>query len=95
MTRGFTQCKTLQTLKVDVLEIPDNKNIGELFSKYELIFLDQKTSQILPWPTETPLQNNPNHVLHRFSYFILPHSTTCLHKYWMYQNICQANQIYY
>ena len=25
-------------------EIPDNKNIGKLFSKYELLFLDQHNS---------------------------------------------------
>ena len=37
----FTQCKTSHTLKIDVFEIPDNKNIGKLFSKYEPLFLDQ------------------------------------------------------
>ena len=36
-----TQRKTLKTLKTDVFELPDNKIIGKLFSKYELISLDQ------------------------------------------------------
>ena len=31
----FTRCKTSHTLKRDVFEIQDNKNIRELFSKYE------------------------------------------------------------
>ena len=29
--KKFTQCKTSHTLKIDVFEIPDNKNIGKLF----------------------------------------------------------------
>ena len=29
---------------MDVFEIPDNKNIGKLFSKYELLFLDHGNS---------------------------------------------------
>ena len=52
ITKKFSQCKTSCTLKIDVLEIPDNKNIGKLCSKYELLFLDQanfssNSSQIL------------------------------------------------
>ena len=31
ITKKFTQCKTSCTLKIDVFEIPDNKNIGKLF----------------------------------------------------------------
>ena len=31
-------------LKIDVLEIPDNKHIGKLVSKYKLLFLDQANS---------------------------------------------------
>ena len=31
--KEFTQCKTSPTLQVDIFEIPDNKNIGKLFSK--------------------------------------------------------------
>ena len=37
----FIQCKISRILKIDGFEIPDNKNIGKLFSKYELLFLDQ------------------------------------------------------
>ena len=40
----FTQYKTFCTLKIDVFKIPDNKNIGILFTKYELRFLDQANS---------------------------------------------------
>ena len=40
ITKKFTQCKISRTLKPDVFEISDNKNIGKLFSKYELFFLD-------------------------------------------------------
>ena len=35
---------TSRTLKLDVFKIPDNKNIEKLFSKYELLFLDQANS---------------------------------------------------
>ena len=44
ITNKFTQCKASCTLKIDVFKIPDNKNIGKLFSKYELLFLDQTNS---------------------------------------------------
>ena len=47
---------------------------------------------ISPWPTKTPLQRNPQCVLHRFPYFFLPHSTT-RNNYWIYQTICQAKPI--
>ena len=43
-TKKFTQYKRSRTLKIDSPEIPDNKNIGKLFSKYELLFLDQANS---------------------------------------------------
>ena len=33
---------------MDVSEILDNKNIGKLFSKYELLFLDQVNSNSDP-----------------------------------------------
>ena len=36
--------KHLCTWKIDVFEIPDNKNIQKLFSKYELLFLDKANS---------------------------------------------------
>ena len=44
--------KTSRTLKIDLFKIPDNKNIGKLFSKYELLFLDQANSS-----------SNPNQIL--------------------------------
>ena len=43
ITKKFTQCRTC-TLQIDVFEIPDNKQILKLFSKYELLFLDQPNS---------------------------------------------------
>ena len=48
ITYKFTQCKTSRTLKIDVFKIPDNKNIGKLFSKYELLFLNQANSSSDP-----------------------------------------------
>ena len=36
-----TQRKTLHTLKMDLFQLPDNKIIGKLFSKYELFYLYQ------------------------------------------------------
>ena len=41
ITKKFTQCKTSCTININVIEIPHNKNIVALFSKYELIFLGQ------------------------------------------------------
>ena len=40
-----------------------------------------------------PLQHKLHHVLHRFQYFVLPHSTTSYHKYWIYQIIYKAKPI--
>ena len=40
ITKKCTQCKTLHTLKINVFELLDNKNIAELFSKYETFSLD-------------------------------------------------------
>ena len=48
ITNEFTQCKTSRTLKIDVFEIPYNKNIGKLLSKYELLLLDQANSSSDP-----------------------------------------------
>ena len=60
ITKKFTQCKTSCSLKIDVFEIPDNKNIEKLFSKYELLPLDQAHSSydasqilILQFPIQT------------------------------------------
>ena len=41
INKKFTQCKTSGTLKIDVVEIPDNKNIG-------LVFLNQANSCSYP-----------------------------------------------
>ena len=48
ITKKLTQCKASRTLKIDVFEIPCNKNIGTLFSKCELLFLDQDSSSSDP-----------------------------------------------
>ena len=48
ITQKFTHCKTSRTLKFDAFKIPDNKIIGKLFSKYELVFLDQANSSSNP-----------------------------------------------
>ena len=60
ITKKCTQRKTLHTLKTDVFELPDNKNIRKLVSKYQLFSLDQANfssdpSQILvlQYPTRT------------------------------------------
>ena len=42
--KKIPQCKTSCTLKIDVFEIPDNKNIEKVFSEYELLSLDQSNS---------------------------------------------------
>ena len=108
VTKKCTQCKTLNTFKTDVFEIPNNRNIGKFFSKYDLFSLDQVNfisdpSQILilqyPFPTasclprhlshffpcstETPLQRNLHHVLHRIPFFSLPYLTT-RYSYWIH-----------
>ena len=70
------QHKTLHTLKNDAFELPGNKNIRNLFLKFELFSLDQAnlrsdSSQKLllrpksssPLPAETVLQHNPHHVI--------------------------------
>ena len=44
INKKFTQNKTSRTLKIDVFKIPDIKNIGNLFSKYKLLFLDHINS---------------------------------------------------
>ena len=48
ITKKFSQYKISRTLKIDSPEIPDNKDIGKLFSKYELLFLDQANSSSDP-----------------------------------------------
>ena len=48
-TKKFTQCKTSCTLQIVVFEISDNKNIGKLFWKYKLHFLDQAFCSFNPF----------------------------------------------
>ena len=98
VTNKFTQCKTSRTLKVDVFEITDNKNIGKLFSKYELLLLDQANSssdpsQALTKRFHTPrASHNLHYIFHWFPYFVLPHSTKRHHKYWIYQTYDKPSQ---
>ena len=44
ITQKFTHYKTSRTLKPDAFKIPDNQSIGKLFSKYELLFLNEANS---------------------------------------------------
>ena len=60
INKKFTQCKTSRTLKIDLFEIPDKKNIGKLFAKYELLFFNQANfcsdpSQIFMLQFPTPV----------------------------------------
>ena len=71
VNKKFNQHKTSRTLQINVFEIPDNKNIWKLFSKYELLFLDQTNSSsdssqilILYFPTlraSLPLSTSLSH----------------------------------
>ena len=99
ITNKFTQCKTLRSLKVDVFEKTDDKNIAKLLSKYELLLLDQANFSCHPSQTLIPrfpmprALHNYHYVVHWFPYFVLPHSTKRHHKYWIYQTIWQAKPI--
>ena len=53
------------------------------FPYLELACLPHYPCHILSKPTEIPLQYSPHHVLHRFPYFVVPHSTTRYHNYWI------------
>ena len=85
--------------KSHVFKITDNKNIGKLSSKYELLLLGQDysssdPSQTLTLPFSIPRPfHNPLYVLHWFPYFVLPYSTKHHHKYWVSQTIWQAKPI--
>ena len=48
ITKKLTRLKKSSSLKIDVLDIPDNKNIGKLFLIYKLLFLDQAKSSSDP-----------------------------------------------
>ena len=58
----------------------------------QLHYLPRHLCRISPWPTGIHLHRNLHHVLHRFPYFSLTHSTAH-HNYWIYQTICQAKLI--
>ena len=99
ISNKFTQCKISRSLKFDVVEITNNKNIAKLFSKYEQLLLNQdhfssdpSQTLILQFPMPRA-SHNPDYVLHWFSYFVLPHSSKHYHKYWIYQTIWQAKPI--
>ena len=53
ITNKCTQNKTSRTLKIDVFKLLDNKNIGKVFSKYGLFFLDQANFSSDPSQTLT------------------------------------------
>ena len=48
ITQKFTHYKASRTLKFNVFKILDHKNIGKLFPKDELLFLDQANSSSNP-----------------------------------------------
>ena len=56
---------------------------------WKLPCLSRPLYQISQWPTEIFLQHIPLHVLHWFSYFVLPYATT--HRInWIYKTKCQS-----
>ena len=70
ITNKCTQCKTSRSLKIDIFEITDNKIIAKLFSKYELLLVDQANfssdpsqTLILRFPMPKASQN-PHYVFH-------------------------------
>ena len=63
ITKKCTQC-TPHFLKIDVFELPDNRNIGKLFSKYKLLLRNQANSssdpsQILVLQHPNPISSLP------------------------------------
>ena len=78
VNKKFTQWKTSGTLQIDVFEIPDIKNIGKLFSKNELLFLDQANSnsdlsQILALQFPTPGASLPPSLFYNIIISLLCH----------------------
>ena len=69
--------------RILILQFPINRTF----------LLPSPSLSFLPHPIEIPFQHNPYHVLHRFSYFVLPHLTTYHHKYCIYQRMCQSKPI--
>ena len=48
LLKNLLNVKHQSTLKIEAFKIPDNKNIGKLFSKFEMLFLDQANSSSDP-----------------------------------------------
>ena len=85
----LTQWKTSRTLQIGVFEIQDNENIGNLFSEYELLFLNQTllVSLFCPFdhklmqaldikkPYTKPSQSN---IISRYIQIIMPHESNTL-----------------
>ena len=59
---------------------------------WKLPCLSRPLYQISQWPTEIFLQHIPLHVLHWFSYFVLPYATTH-HINWIYKTKCQSKSV--
>ena len=82
ITKKYTQHKTLHTLKTDVFKLPNNKNIGKLFSKYVLFPLNQAyssdSSQILILQYPIPGASLPS--LPSLSNFPWRNKTSLQHK---------------
>ena len=77
ITKKFTQCKIL------MLQFPiPRASLSSSRSLSNLILADWNSSL-----------TKYSHVLHRFPYFALPHSTTDHHKYCICQTISHAKQV--
>ena len=86
ITNKITKCKTSCSLKFNVFEIADNKNIAKLFSKYELFLLYQAnfSSNLKHWYNDSPCLELPT-ILNMFftgfpilSYPIQPTTNTSI-----------------
>ena len=75
--------------KILILQYPTPR-FSLLDSRFQLPYHSRPLCKISPWPTEISLQHNPLHVLHRFSYFVLPYTTTWNIK-WINQTKFQSN----
>ena len=108
ITKKCTQRKILHTLKTDVFESPDNKNIGKLFSECEVFSLDlanfsSNPSQILILLiliTNISEKSYPSHVKSLFNTILIMCSSSVslfypntFHNYWINQTICQPKPI--
>ena len=60
ITKKCTPRKTLNTVKTDIFELPYNKNIEKIFSKYELFSLDQ--ANFISDPSQISLLQYPSKI---------------------------------